>query len=50
MHIHLSGWKKMFPVAHIEAMRGTFAENDKYCSKEGTLTHLGEIVVMISLI
>jgi len=38
----LSGWKKIFPDAHIEQMRGTFAENDKYCSKEGQLIEFGE--------
>lgn len=38
----LSGWKKMFPGAHIEAMRGNFAENDAYCSKAGTLVELGD--------
>jgi len=38
----LSAWKKIFPTAHITQMRGTFAENDTYCSKEGTLTEFGE--------
>lgn len=38
----LSGWKKMFPGAHIEPMRGNFAENDAYCSKAATLVELGE--------
>jgi hypothetical protein len=37
-----TGWKKAFPGAHIERMYGTFAENDKYCSKEGELTTFGE--------
>jgi hypothetical protein len=37
----LSGWKKLFPTAHIEEMRGSFTENEKYCSKEGMLTEQG---------
>ena len=37
----LTGWKKLFPTAHIEEMRGSFSDNEKYCSKEGMLTELG---------
>ena len=37
----LSAWKKLFPGAHIEQMRGTFSDNERYCSKEGTYTTLG---------
>lgn len=40
--MRLTGWKKVFPGDHIEQMRGTFAQNDKYCSKEGELTCFGE--------
>jgi len=39
--MRFTGWKKIFPEAHIERMRGTFAQNEKYCSKEGKLTELG---------
>lgn len=39
--MRLSGWKKIFPGDHIEQMRGTFAQNDAYCSKEGQLTCFG---------
>ena len=38
----LTGWKKLFPTAHIEKMRGSFADNEKYCSKEGELLEFGE--------
>nr|WAE42932.1 MAG: replication associated protein [Cressdnaviricota sp.] len=40
----LTGWKKSFPGDHIEQMRGTFAQNDTYCSKTtaGVLKELGE--------
>jgi len=37
----LTGWKKLFPTAHIEEMLGSFNDNEKYCSKEGMLTELG---------
>jgi hypothetical protein len=37
----LTGWKKLFPTAHIEEMRGSFTDNERYCSKEGMLTELG---------
>lgn len=39
--MRLSGWKKVFPGDHIEQMRGTFAQNDAYCSKESQLTCFG---------
>lgn len=38
----LTAWKKLFPTAHIEQMRGTFAQNDQYCSKQNALTCFGE--------
>lgn len=38
----LSGWKKIFPGDHIEAMRGSFESNEAYCSKEGSYHKLGE--------
>lgn len=34
-------WKKQFPTAHLEAMRGSFLQNEKYCSKQGSLIELG---------
>jgi len=37
----LAGWKKLFPGAHIEAMRSDFAKNEIYCSKEGQLIEHG---------
>jgi hypothetical protein len=37
----LPGWKKLFPSAHIEAMRSDFAQNEIYCSKEGQLIEHG---------
>jgi len=39
--MRLTGWKKIFKTAHIEQMRGTFQQNEKYCSKEGKLTEMG---------
>ena len=38
----LPGWKKLFPGAHIEAMRGDFKSNTVYCSKEGQLIEHGQ--------
>lgn len=38
----LIAWKKLFPGAHIERMKGNYEQNDTYCSKESTLTKLGE--------
>ena len=40
--MRLTGWKKLFPTAHIEVMRGSFTDNEKYCSKEGVLVEYGE--------
>lgn len=40
--IRFAAWKKMFPTAHIEQMRGNFRENTAYCSKEGDLIEFGE--------
>lgn len=37
----LTGWKKLFPGAHIEEMRGSYEQNDAYCSKASSLTELG---------
>lgn len=37
----LSGWKKIFPRAHIEKMRGSFSDNVKYCSKQSELIEFG---------
>lgn len=39
--MRLTQWKKIFPGDHIEQMRGTFADNDKYCSKESEMTTFG---------
>jgi hypothetical protein len=39
--MRLTGWKKLFPGAHIEAMRGDFNSNTIYCSKEGLLIEHG---------
>jgi hypothetical protein len=38
----LTGWKKLFPGAHIEQMRSDFDANKKYCSKEGQLIEHGQ--------
>lgn len=38
----LSGWKKLFPGAHIEQMFGSLEQNDKYCSKESELVVMGQ--------
>lgn len=40
--MRLTGWKKLFPGAHIEAMRGDFTSNTTYCSKEGQLIKHGQ--------
>lgn len=40
--MRLTGWKKLFPTAHIEPMRGSFKENEAYCSKEGKYRTFGE--------
>lgn len=39
--MRLTGWKKIFPGDHIEQMRGTFDQNDAYCSKQGQLVTFG---------
>lgn len=39
--MRLTGWKELFPTAHIEQMRGTFAQNEKYCSKQSELIEFG---------
>lgn len=41
--MRLSAWIKLFHPHHIEVMRGSFRENNAYCSKEGKLTEFGEI-------
>jgi len=40
--MRLKGWTKLFPGAHIEAMRGDFSSNTVYCSKEGQLIQHGQ--------
>lgn len=40
--MRLTAWKKIFPGAHIEQMRGNFRENEAYCSKEADLVEFGE--------
>lgn len=40
--IRFTAWKKLFPSAHIEAMRGNFTQNEKYCSKQNSLIEFGE--------
>jgi len=37
-----SAVKKLFPTAHIEAMKGRLEHNEKYCSKEGSYHEFGE--------
>jgi len=34
--------KNLFPTAHIERMRGSLLENEKYCSKEGSYHEYGK--------
>ena len=41
--MRFGGWKELFPTAHIEKMKGNFAQNEKYCSKEGKLIEFGEL-------
>lgn len=33
--MRITQWKKIFPTAHIEKMKGTFMDNVDYCSKQG---------------
>lgn len=40
--MRMSGWKQLFPTAHIERMKGNFMHNQVYCSKEGELLEFGE--------
>lgn len=40
--MRFAAWKKLFPGAHVEEMRGCFRENSAYCSKEGNLVEFGE--------
>lgn len=40
--MRFSAWKKLFPGAHIEEMKGNFRQNTTYCSKEGSYQHFGE--------
>jgi hypothetical protein len=44
--IKLTGWNKIFknltPHTRVAKMRGTFAENEAYCSKDGIYTKIGE--------
>lgn len=40
--MRFSVWKKVFPGAHLEEMRGRFRDNAAYCSKEGKLEEFGE--------
>ncbi|KAJ1475980.1 hypothetical protein T484DRAFT_3643135, partial [Baffinella frigidus] len=35
-------FKKLFPKAHLEVMKGNFRDNEVYCSKETELTEFGE--------
>lgn len=37
-----SWWQKKFEGHHVERMQGNFAQNEKYCSKVGTLIEFGE--------
>jgi len=40
--MRLTGWKKVLPAgSHIEKMQGTFSQNEKYCSKQGTFIEFG---------
>lgn len=40
--MRLTGWKAIFPTAHILKMRGTFTQNQTYCSKQGQLIEFGD--------
>lgn len=40
--MRLTQWKKIFPGAHIEQMRGSFVQNEKYCSKQSELIEFGQ--------
>lgn len=40
--VRLSTVTKLFPQCHVEPMRGTLAQNETYCSKEGTFKKLGD--------
>lgn len=39
--MRITQWKKIFPTAHIEKMKGTFMDNVDYCSKQGQLVEFG---------
>lgn len=36
-----TGWQKLFPGDHIEQMKGTFTDNERYCSKQSDLKEFG---------
>lgn len=38
----VSKWSKLFGKSHVEPMKGTFQQNEAYCSKESELQKLGE--------
>lgn len=40
--MRFTAWKKLFPTAHIEQMRGSFSKNEAYCSKQSTLIEFGQ--------
>jgi len=40
--MRLTQWRKILVGAHIEIMRGTFAQNDAYCSKSNELIEYGD--------
>jgi hypothetical protein len=40
--MRFTGFKKLFPTAHIEQMKGNFRDNEIYCSKESKYTSFGE--------
>lgn len=40
--MRLTAWKKLFPTAHIDQMRGTFTQNQVYCSKQSELVEFGQ--------